>query len=95
MDSVDGREQEDSSTPQHDDNMAAHSSSHNIHNRNHTGEQSSSCDARDKASPKQVERTKQIGYEPADLTVHPPSELPRVGSFFDSIMSFFMRCLVL
>ena len=22
-----------------------------------------------------------IGYEPADLTVHPP-ELPRVGSFF-------------
>ena len=22
-----------------------------------------------------------IGYEPADLTVHPPPELPRVGSF--------------
>ena len=31
----------------------------------------------------------QIGYEPADLTVHPPpTELPRVGSFFS------YRCLV-
>ena len=30
---------------------------------------------------------KDIGYEPADLTVHPP-ELPRVGSFFS------YRCLV-
>ena len=30
----------------------------------------------------------QIGYEPADLTVHPPPELPRVGSFFS------YRCLV-
>ena len=30
-----------------------------------------------------------IGYEPADLTVHPPPpELPRVGSFFS------YRCLV-
>ena len=29
-----------------------------------------------------------IGYEPADLTVHPPPELPRVGSFF------LYRCLV-
>ena len=28
-----------------------------------------------------------LGYEPADLTVHPP-ELPRVGSFFS------YRCLV-
>ena len=27
-------------------------------------------------------------YEPADLTVHPPPELPRVGSFFS------YRCLV-
>ena len=25
---------------------------------------------------------KYLGYEPADLTVHPPPELPRVGSFF-------------
>ena len=32
---------------------------------------------------------KLIGYEPADLTVHPPPpELPRVGSFF------LYRCLV-
>ena len=29
-----------------------------------------------------------IGYEPGDLTVHPPPELPRVGSFFS------YRCLV-
>ena len=30
-----------------------------------------------------------IGYEPADLTVHPPPpELPRVGSFFS------YKCLV-
>ena len=29
-----------------------------------------------------------LGYEPADLTVHPPPELPRVGSFFS------YRCLV-
>ena len=30
-----------------------------------------------------------VGYEPADLTVHPPPpELPRVGSFFS------YRCLV-
>ena len=29
-----------------------------------------------------------ISYEPADLTVHPPPELPRVGSFFS------YRCLV-
>ena len=32
--------------------------------------------------------TAHIGYEPADLTVHPPPELPRVGSFFS------YRCLV-
>ena len=33
--------------------------------------------------------TSVIGYEPADLTVHPPPpELPRVGSFFP------YRCLV-
>ena len=30
----------------------------------------------------------QVGYEPANLTVHPPPELPRVGSFFS------YRCLV-
>ena len=30
-----------------------------------------------------------VGYEPADLTVHPPPpELPRMGSFFS------YRCLV-
>ena len=29
-----------------------------------------------------------LGYEPGDLTVHPPPELPRVGSFFS------YRCLV-
>ena len=30
-----------------------------------------------------------VGYEPADITVHPPPpELPRVGSFFS------YRCLV-
>ena len=29
-----------------------------------------------------------LGYEPADLTVPPPPELPRVGSFFS------YRCLV-
>ena len=29
-----------------------------------------------------------IGYEPADLTVHAPPELPRMGSFFSP------RCLV-
>ena len=29
-----------------------------------------------------------IGYEPGDLTVHPPPELPRVGPFFS------YRCLV-
>ena len=23
-----------------------------------------------------------LGYEPADLTLHPPLELPRVGAFF-------------
>ena len=77
MDCVDGRAQEDSSTPQHDDDMAARSSSHKrketsfrrtcdkqsskqpaIHNRNHTGEQSSSSDAREKALPEQVTKTK-------------------------------------
>ena len=32
---------------------------------------------------------KEIGYEPADFTVHPPPpELPKVGSFFSH------RCLV-
>ena len=29
-----------------------------------------------------------LGYEPADLTMHPPPELPRVGSCFS------YRCLV-
>ena len=29
-----------------------------------------------------------IGYEPADLTVHPPPKLSRLGSFFS------YRCLV-
>ena len=32
--------------------------------------------------------TMALGYEPADLTVHPSPELPRVGSFFS------YRCLV-
>ena len=36
----------------------------------------------------EFEHTNVIGYEPADLTVHPPPELPRVGSFFSC------RCLV-
>ena len=32
-----------------------------------------------------------IGYEPADLTVHPPPELPRVGSFFSYIYLVFSK----
>ena len=46
------------------------------------------------ANKKELERPKHqygtiLGYEPADLTVHPPPpELPRVGSFFS------YRCLV-
>ena len=33
-----------------------------------------------------------IGCEPADLTVHPPPELPRVDSFF--VYLLLSRCLV-
>ena len=37
---------------------------------------------------KHVPQSKIIGYEPADLTVHPPPKRSRVGSFFSH------RCLV-
>ena len=73
MDSADCREQEDSSTPQHDDDMAAHSSSHKIHNQ-----QSSPGDAHDSALPKKVAKKKQSSSQKEKK----PCSHPKCGKSF-------------